>query len=191
MSGDDVLTDDDEPRLEGFGDEDPAPTYLAIGHFIAEFSIIEAMMYSYLVTGARIDRRFWAAIATHDVALMCTAVEQVYSTLEPSIAEDLKSIIRKCRALNDIRVRVVHGEWAADSKGGYLLHVSRQTLKLARWEGMREALEKETRNAIELKKRLQKLLEPIAMPILSGELKREEELGIRVEGDMTIDDDKG
>jgi hypothetical protein len=203
MSGGDVLTEwrmsDEDEESDEIGKiveniygrkEDPEPTYLEIGRFIAEFSTLEAMMYSYLVRGARVDRRFWAAIVTHDFALMCTAVEQVFSTLEPSIAEDLKSIIRRCRALNDLRVRVVHGEWAAGRKEGYLLHVSRQTLKPNRWEGMRKLLEQEVQTAVELQRKIDSLLNPIAMPILEQELKREEELGVHVEGDTTIDDDK-
>jgi hypothetical protein len=59
---------------------------------------------------------------THDFAVLCTIAESVL--VHPAIAEDrairLKELIKKCRYLNDHRVRIVHGLWFVGPKEGRL-----------------------------------------------------------------------
>jgi hypothetical protein len=59
---------------------------------------------------------------THDFAVLCTIAESVL--VHPAIAEDrairLKELIKKCRCLNDHRVRIVHGLWFVGPKEGRL-----------------------------------------------------------------------
>jgi hypothetical protein len=67
------------------------------------------------------DEHF-TAVMVHDFAALCTIAESVL--LRPGMVEDrairLQELIKKCRSLNDDRVRIVHGLWFVGGKEGRL-----------------------------------------------------------------------
>lgn len=145
-------------------ENDPEETYLAIGHFIKRFSSIEWTLRYYLPQAVGLDMKYMDVIITHDFALLCTAVSTVYSELLKTDQERkrLKKLIGQCRAMNDIRIKVVHGlNWFADFDGGTLAHVSRSTLRQQDTTGMTEKLEKAAQDGAGLFCELQDLLSSV------------------------------
>jgi len=53
-------------------------------------------------------------------------------------------LMNKCRALNDIRVKVAHGQWFAFHEGGMVAHVSRRSLEIEDTKDMAKLLETAT-----------------------------------------------
>jgi hypothetical protein len=147
---------------EELGDDDDATeaTHLAIGRFIDQFGSIEFTLRYYLTLAVKLDFNYMDAIITHDFGLLCTAVTTVYSEILRTEEDhrQLKTVISKCRALNDTRVKVVHGQWFAFSRGGTVAHKSRQTLRQQDTTGMAELLEKQTKAAVGVFVDLQVLL---------------------------------
>ena len=130
-----------DPAIEAATEE---ATYRAIGRFIKMFSSIERTMRMFLAEAVELNLEYVTPIITHDFALLCTAVKTVYLRLLKTDEERaiLKQLISECRALNDLRVKVVHGEvWFPGHNGGTVAHVSRQTLELKDTSGMAERLE--------------------------------------------------
>ena len=69
---------------------------------------------------------------THDFAMLCTVGFKVLSReIEVSKARKLKSVIGRCRRLNEERVRIVHGVWILGRRADRLMHVSRTQLSAA------------------------------------------------------------
>lgn len=152
---DDAMTDDEDY------DAAEEATYLAIGRFIRRFSSIEFTMRYYLAEAVGMNLEYTSAIITHDFALLCTAVTTVYSKILKTDEERkiLKQLISKCRAMNDLRVKVVHGhQWFPGYNGGMVAHVSRQTLQLKDTPGMTEILEKAAKEGSTLFWELQHML---------------------------------
>jgi hypothetical protein len=105
-------------------------TYRAIGCFITYFSGVEEVMRDYLALKVGLKLKDYNAVITHDFALLCTAVEDVFGrTLDEERRKALRGLISRARELNNQRVRVAHGQWWPDHEGGTLWHVSRQTLR--------------------------------------------------------------
>ena len=106
-------------------------TYRAIGRFIAEFSQLENILKMCVANAAGVKDEFFPAVMSHDFALTCTmALEVLPRVLQPEKHIDaVANVINGCRALNDDRVRVVHGLWRPHKKGGTLGHVSRTKLR--------------------------------------------------------------
>jgi hypothetical protein len=143
--------------LEDFDDATEEATYRAIGRFINRFSSIEWTLRYYLTQAVKLDMKYMYAIMTHDFALLCTAVTSVYSDILKNDENKklLKKLISQCRAINDTRVKVVHGQWFAFSEGGMVAHSSRQNLEL---EDTISILEKQSQEGVSLFWDLQILL---------------------------------
>jgi hypothetical protein len=117
-------------------------TYRAIGCFIHGFSLTESALRVFLADKIKLDAKFHNAVMTHDFSLLCTAILEVYrETTKPEIYDRLKKLISRLREFNDLRVKVVHGEWMPEEDGGTLLHISRQSLNPVRNWHRRHALE--------------------------------------------------
>lgn len=131
--------------------------FSAIGRFVFEFSQLEYTLKHHLAEAVGLEEAHFNSIMTHDFAMLCNIAEVVL--LQEPKAPDwewpkemitppkrvtrrkifqidmatrilkMKEIIKECRQLNDIRVRVVHGLWAVGGGSGHLYHVSRQTLQ--------------------------------------------------------------
>lgn len=120
--------------------EEREANFRAIGHFVAQFSFLEAMLRMCLSNEVKLDPKYFDSVITHDFALLCTAFEKVYSeTLDRRWHPRLKRWISKCREINDLRVKTVHGFWGDDASR--LHHVSRQNLKSKEFGSMRDRLE--------------------------------------------------
>jgi hypothetical protein len=135
-------------------------TYRAVGCFITQFASVEHTMRYYLAEEIKLDLNYMSVVVTHDFALLCTAVTTVFSkTLKfEEQKRDLKRLISKCRELNDIRVKVVHGQWFAFSEGGTVAHISRRSLQLEDTTDMANLLDRATADGHKLFVDLQVLL---------------------------------
>lgn len=104
--------------------------YSSIGRFISEFSHLEFQFKIYISIEIKLSDEDFDPILSHDFALLCTIAQNILSRgLDKDRVERLKSLIGKCRKLNDNRVRVVHGWWNISRRSGTLHHVSRQRLE--------------------------------------------------------------
>jgi hypothetical protein len=104
--------------------------YLAIGRFVAEFSRLEALLKWMIEDGIKLDDKYSGVVVTHDFAMLCTIAENVLSRdMDEAKTAQFVAVIRKCRELNDHRVRVVHGLWTIGRRKGSLVHRSRQKLE--------------------------------------------------------------
>ena len=149
-----------EDDLEALHAKNREATYRAIGRFITQFASVEHTMRFYLAEEIKLDLNYMSVVITHDFALLCTAVMTVFSKTLKSEDQrrDLKRLISSCRALNDIRVKVVHGQWFAFSEGGTVAHISRQRLQIEDTTEMAKLLEKATADANKVFVDLQLLL---------------------------------
>jgi hypothetical protein len=148
------------PSIEEIEETTEEATYRAIGRFIARFGGLESTLRFHLAEEIKLDLNYASAVVTHDFALLCTAVSKVFSkTLKTKEERDrLKTLINKCRALNDIRVKVVHGQWFAFYEGGMVAHVSRRTLAIEDTKDMAKLLEQATNEIRDVFNELQLLL---------------------------------
>jgi hypothetical protein len=104
--------------------------YSSIGRFLSEFSNLEFQFKCFIANEINLANEHFDPILSHDFALLCTIAQNVLSRgLDKDHADQLKSLIGKCRKLNDSRVRVVHGWWLIGRRSGKLHHVSRQRLE--------------------------------------------------------------
>lgn len=109
------------------------PYYLAIGRFVQEFSTLELALKAHIALFARIEPKDAGQILNHDFAMTCTIAENVMSRrLEQDKSAVLKDLIKRCRRLNDDRVRIVHGLWVLRPNESSLIHLSRQKLEYAK-----------------------------------------------------------
>jgi hypothetical protein len=103
--------------------------YSAIGRFIFEFSQLEFFLKIVIGDAAQVSAIHFDQIMSHDFAMLCTIGQKVLSReFDKDNNAKLDTMIRRCRELNNHRVRIVHGLWKIDSKSGALEHVSRQKL---------------------------------------------------------------
>jgi hypothetical protein len=149
-----------EKDLKALHEGSDEATYRAIGRFIAQFASVEHTMRFYLAEEIKLDLNYMSVVITHDFALLCTAVTTVFSkTLKSEDQQrDLKRLIGRCRALNDTRVKVVHGQWFTFAEGGTVAHISRRSLKTEDTKDMAALLEKEANDALAVAVDLQLLL---------------------------------
>jgi hypothetical protein len=141
-------------------DDATEATYRAIGRFIDQFASVEWTLRFYLTQAVKLDLGYMTTIITHDFALLCTAVASVYSNILKTEEDKklLNKLISQCRAMNDTRVKVVHGQWFPFAEGGMVAHRSRQNLKLEDMTGMAAFLEKQSQEGVSLFADLQVLL---------------------------------
>jgi hypothetical protein len=140
MSSIDMHDDGEEPRQA---------TYRAIGLFITRFASVEHALRFRLAEEINLDLHFMSEILTHDFALLCTAVTAVFSKTLKSEEErrELKRLMSQCRSMNDVRVKVVHGQWFPDFGGGTVAHASRQNLAWKDTENMAGLLKQQAEQA--------------------------------------------
>jgi hypothetical protein len=102
--------------------------YLAIGRFVCEFSQLEFAMRFFLSEFLGLSEGdFDTVTSPYDFRVLCVVVKDVFSKKLPkSNAARLGKIISDCLALNNQRVKIVHGLWVAHE--GKLRHVPRQKL---------------------------------------------------------------
>ena len=131
--------------------------YRAIGRFIVGYSDVEQTIRILLAMELRLRTDLHDPILTHDFALLCTAFLKVFEGTvgDKNEYEGLRKLINKCRELNDLRVKVVHGGWGLDSEGGHLSHVSRRNLQSGGFVKVKDLLEKKADEAVEIQDQLE------------------------------------
>jgi DNA primase len=128
-------------------------TYEAIGRFIFEFSQLEYEIRYRVSEEVWISEEYFNAIMVHDFSVLCTAADHVFEICfekEPEKAKKFKALIKKARALADIRNAVAHGLWVPFMDGGKVIHVPR-TLKPNISTEQATALNKKADEACELR----------------------------------------
>lgn len=158
------------PSIEEIEEDAKEATYRAIGHFVARFGGLEYTLRFHLAEEIKLDLNYMSVLVTYDFALLCTAVSKVFSKTLKTEEERhrLKTLISKCRALNDIRVKVVHGQWFESHEGGMVAHVSRRSLAIEDTKEMAKLLEQATNEIrvvfMELQLLLSKFREELGTP---------------------------
>jgi hypothetical protein len=100
--------------------------FSAIGRFIFEFSQLEYSFRYYIAETINLKDDYFNAIMTHDFSRLCDIAGTVLvPVVDETQSNRLKKLISKCKALNDDRVRIVHGLWFVSSKEGRLICASR------------------------------------------------------------------
>ena len=119
-------------------------TYRAIGCFIYAFSQAESTIRDCVSDSIGLDYKYHSDIVeSYDVAMLCNIAISVFEKSLPRYqVKRLKPLINDFRALNDVRVRVVHGFWVPFLDGGTVYHASRRGLKSTASADQAESLEK-------------------------------------------------
>lgn len=112
-------------------DGDKSELFQEIGRFIFEYSKLEFALRRHFrrKVGYKLD--FDDVLSTgFDFAKLCNALLAL-SAMENGGEPDpaLKSLISKCKKINDVRVAVVHGTWYSSLAEDRVIHVSRQNMK--------------------------------------------------------------
>ena len=125
-----------------------AKTFQQIGEFIFWFSQLEFSIRARLSGLLKIDDSlFDIVIGPYDFALLCTVTKKVLVNKYPSGKEAIEGVFARCHALNNERLRVVHGTWAEGAEGLASRHASRQKLS-AEWHyNSPQALQKQIEEA--------------------------------------------
>src|SRR6266436_9247834 len=125
MNGEAVAMDRHKKSVNKFTSEDRF--FNAIGRFIFEFSQLEYTLKHHVAEEINLREEHFNAIMTHDFALLCTVAETVLvrPEMNDNRADRLKTLISKCRSLNDDRVRIVHGLWFVAAEEGRLFRASK------------------------------------------------------------------
>ncbi len=120
-------------------------TFRSIGYFIFGFSTLEFNLRNFLGLKIKLDGEYFSAVLTHDFALLCTAILEVYRmSLDGETYTRLRKLIGRAREFNDLRVKVVHGAWIVGSDGGTLRYVARGNLQDFYSNDMANHLEEQT-----------------------------------------------
>jgi hypothetical protein len=134
-------------------------TYEAIGRFIFEFSQLEYEIRHRIAEEVWVSEEYFNAIMVHDFAVLCTAAHHVFQIAfekEPDRIKEFKALIKKARALADIRNAVAHGLWVPFMEGGKVIHVPR-SLKPNISTEQAAALNKKADEARELRAQIEAL----------------------------------
>jgi hypothetical protein len=136
-------------------DEDSQRTFAAIGHFIFEFSQLEAALKYYIGLECGLDGRHFAPLLSHDFSMLCTIARTVLVNDDDANGELLEKIIGDFRRVNDVRIRVVHGLWVPFMEGGTVHHTSR-SLKTQLNADQARQLEEQAQEANQLRNRFER-----------------------------------
>jgi hypothetical protein len=110
-----------------------AKKFQLIGEFIFQFSQLEFSIKIRLSDLLKMDESlFDIVIGPYDFALLCTVTQKVLVDRYPTSEKAIKDLFKRCHALNNERLRVVHGTWAEGTEGLASRHASRQKLS-AEW----------------------------------------------------------
>jgi hypothetical protein len=102
--------------------------YSSIGRFISAFSYLEFMIKCRIATAVGVPDDYFLEIISHDFSMLCTLAQKLLiREMDKETAARLKTVIGKCRKLNDHRVRIVHGFWLIGRRSGNLLHYHAKT----------------------------------------------------------------
>ncbi|MBN9004880.1 MAG: hypothetical protein J0H40_05640 [Rhizobiales bacterium] len=111
---------------------DRGDLYREIGRFVFEYSRLEHDLRSHLRRKAQVPFDFDTPImSAFDFARLCNAMIAVSEIEEADGKPDpvLKDLLKQAKAINDIRVAVVHGRWMSTYAGDRARHVSRNSMK--------------------------------------------------------------
>lgn len=142
--------------------EERAALFQAIGEFIFEFSQLEFTIRHAL--GAALDLRddtlFDAVTSPYDFAALCrvtdTVLKEAFKGDEHAASHvEIDKIFRACLAINDDRVRIVHGTWTIE---GGARHVQRSTLKAKDYFDKPDDIVAKAHEAADLKNGVVKIL---------------------------------
>ena len=142
------------------GHHESEETYLAIGRFMFEFSQLEMSLRNFTALEAGVKDRYFDAVMTHDFSLLCTIAQELLGLSWESEGKKTKflGIIKECRKLNDVRVRVAHGLWVPFRGGGTVHHVSRSSLKAKMSSDQAQELEERAKAVNQLRSEFELLM---------------------------------
>ena len=115
-------------------DGDKSALFREIGRFVFEYSQLEFDLRRHFQRKIGFGRQFGDVMSTaFDFARLCSALKEV-SAIEKGGQADpvLVKHLNACKAINDVRVAVVHGRWMSSLGGDSVLQVSRQNMKRQR-----------------------------------------------------------
>ena len=131
--------------MTDFEPDDPVmreKTYMAIGHFMFQFSQTEFTIRGYLAMAIGLsDVHFDAVTSAFDVRALCSVTHRVWED-RPGGAARIKKALDRFLKINDHRVRVAHGLWMPSTDGGTVAHVSRTSWKPKLSVGQADELER-------------------------------------------------
>jgi hypothetical protein len=108
--------------------------FWSIGRFISAFSNLEFDIKCYISFAINLPEEYFDQVLSHDFAMLCTMAQSVLCRgADENRTAQLKTLISRCRKLNDHRVRIVHGWWHIGHRSGSLQHVSRQRLESSKY----------------------------------------------------------
>jgi len=140
------------------GHHEAEETYLAIGHFIFEFSQLEYALRHFISEGSGVKEEFSEAVISHDFAMLCTIASKVLVSGDAATQKAWAAVLSDCPRLNGVRVRVAHGLWVPFKGGGTVHHFSRQSLKRVMNADQAYELEKYAVETNTLRSKLEKLV---------------------------------
>ena len=111
---------------------DRSDLYREIGRFVFEYSRLEHDLRTHLRRKAQIPFDFGTPImSAFDFAKLCNALIAVSEIEEADGKPDptIKDLLKRAKAINDIRVAVVHGLWMSTFAGDRAKHISRNSMK--------------------------------------------------------------
>ena len=102
-----------------------------IGRFVFEYSQLEFDLRRHFRRKIGFGLQFGDVMsAGFDFDRLCNALKEVSAIEEGGQADPvLMKHLKACKAINDIRVAVVHGRWVSTLGGDSVLQVSRGTMK--------------------------------------------------------------
>jgi hypothetical protein len=121
----DLSTDDSDDRTDW--------TYRQIGEFVFWFSQAEVALRFVLADALSLESELIDPVtASYDFVKLCEVASVAHRSQcdDPEEIKNLESLIKRSKALNDTRVRIVHGLWSPSPRGPYLRHMSRNSLKV-------------------------------------------------------------
>jgi hypothetical protein len=125
--------------------------YRAIGHFVFQFSGLEFAIRDALGRSLKLKKVLFHPItASYDFATLCRVTSialQDQKRDDHELCNYIDKVFRECLALNDQRVRIVHGIWMLGNKA---MHVSRGTFKASDYFETSQEVEKEAERAYRL-----------------------------------------
>jgi hypothetical protein len=135
------------------GHHESEETYLAIGHFIFEFSQLEYALRVFVSVESGVKEEFAEAVVSHDFAMLASIASKVLVTGDAATQKEWSAALSDCRRLNEVRVRVAHGLWTPFKGGGTVSHLSRQNLMRTMSADQANELEKHAVETNELRNR--------------------------------------
>ncbi len=115
-------------------DGDKSDLFRQIGRFVFEYSQLEFDLRRHFRRKIGFALQFGDVMLTgFDFARLCNAIKKVSAIEEGGQADPvLVKHLTACKAINDVRVAVVHGRWESSLGGDSVLQVSRQNMKRRR-----------------------------------------------------------